>query len=205
MAQITSGIRSVLSHPRVYEAFQDIMGATAVRTQLVRDFIRPVEGMRILDLGCGTAEILRFLPPTVDYVGYDMSAQYIAAAQAKFATRGTFHCRLLERAEVATLAPFDLVMGLGVLHHLDDATADQFMALARAALKPGGRVLTLDPCYAPGQNPLARFLIARDRGQHVRDEAAYRAIAQAHFPTVSGALTHRTWIPYTHWTMEASA
>ena len=102
MAQVTSGVRAILSHPAVYEAFQRIMGAKRGREWVVRDFIRPFPGMRILDLGCGPAEILSSLPTDVTYTGYDMSPEYIAAAKAKFGDRGTFHCRLLEQAEVAT-------------------------------------------------------------------------------------------------------
>jgi cyclopropane fatty-acyl-phospholipid synthase-like methyltransferase len=204
MAQVTSGVRAVLSHPVVYEAFQRFMGAKRGREWIVRDLIRPFPGMRILDLGCGPAEILDSLPEDVAYTGYDMSAEYIAAAKAKFGARGTFHCRLLEQAEVATLDPFDLVMGIGVLHHLDDSTARQFMTLAKTGLKPGGRVLTLDACYTPKQNPIARFLISKDRGQHVRNEAGYRALAEGIFTGIAGAVTHRVWIPYTHWSMECS-
>ena len=180
------------------------MGAKRGRQWIVRDLIRPFPGMRILDLGCGPAQILGSLPTDVSYVGYDMSADYIAMAKETFGTRGTFHCRLLEQAEVATLEPFDLVMGIGVLHHLDDGTARQFMTLAKAALKPSGRVMTLDPCFAPGQNPIARFLISKDRGQHVRDEAGYRALVEQTFTNVTGAVTHQSWIPYTHWTMECA-
>ncbi|MDP7702396.1 bifunctional 2-polyprenyl-6-hydroxyphenol methylase/3-demethylubiquinol 3-O-methyltransferase UbiG [Mycobacterium sp. TY815] len=204
MAQVTSGVRAVLSHPAVYEAFQRIMGATRGRERIVRDLIRPFPGMRILDLGCGPAEILDFLPQDVAYTGYDMSAEYIAAANAKFGARGTFCCRLLEQAEAVTLEPFDLVMGIGVLHHLDDGTARQFMTLAKAALKPGGRVLTLDACYAPNQNPIARFIISKDRGQHVRNEAGYRKLAEGIFTGIAGTVRHQAWIPYTHWSMECS-
>lgn len=204
MAQVTSGVRAVLSHPVAYEAFQRFMGAKRRREWIVHDLIRPFPGMRILDLGCGPAEILDSLPADVAYTGYDMSAEYIEAAKAKFGARGTFHCRLLEEAEAATLEPFDVVMGIGVLHHLDDGTARQFMTLARAGLKPGGRVLTLDACYVPKQNPIARFIISKDRGQHVRDEAGYRALAEGIFTGVAGAVKHWAWIPYTHWSMECS-
>lgn len=204
MAQVTSGVRAVLSHPVVYEAFQRIMGAKRGREWIVRDLIRPFPGMRVLDLGCGPAEILSSLHADVAYTGYDMSAEYIAAAKAKFSDRGTFHCRLLEHAEVATLERFDLVMGIGVLHHLDDDTARQFMTLAKAALKPGGRMLTLDACYAPKQHPIARFIISKDRGQHVRDEAGYRALAEGIFTSIAGAVRHWAWPPYTQWSMECS-
>ena len=90
----------------------------------------------------------------------------------------------------------------GVLHHLDDDTARQFMSVASAALKPGGRIYTVDPCYAPGQSPIARFLISRDRGQHVRDVEGYRALPRGLAAEVTGTLVHRAWIPYTRWHME---
>ena len=136
MAQVTSGVRSILSHPSIYGTFQNIMGARSGRARVVREYVRPFPGMRILDLGCGPAEILDSMPDDIGYVGYDMSPEYIASAQRKFGNRGVFHCRLLETAEVAELEPFDLVMGIGVLHHLDDATARKFMTIARAAMKP---------------------------------------------------------------------
>ena len=205
MAQVTTGMRSVLSHPRVYDAFQRIMGAKRGRAWVVREFIKPTPGMRILDLGCGTAEILGALPPDVTYVGYDMSPAYIAAAQRRFGSRGSFHCRALEHTEAASLQQFDLVMGIGVLHHLDDATAHHFMCIARAALRPGGRIYTLDPCLVDGQNAIARFLISRDRGQHVRDPEGYLALLQGLDLRVDGTVTHQAWIPYTHWHMQCNA
>ncbi len=90
MAQVTTGIRAILSHPLVYEALQSLMGADKGRARMVRDYVRPFPGMRILDLGCGTAEILGSLPADITYVGYDMSGQYITAAQKKFASRGIY-------------------------------------------------------------------------------------------------------------------
>ena len=151
MAQVTTGIRAMLSHPPVYNALQRLMGADELRALNVRNHVRPFPGMRILDLGCGTAEYLNALPADITYVGYDMSPEYIAAARTRFGDRGTFHCGLLEQAEVSTLEPFDLVLGTGVLHHLDDDAARRFMSIASAALKPGGRIYTVDPCFAPAR------------------------------------------------------
>jgi SAM-dependent methyltransferase len=202
MAQVTTGIRAILSHPPVYNTLQSLMGADKLRASNVQNHVRPYPGMRILDLGCGTAQILNALPRDIIYVGYDMSPEYIAAARNRFGDRGSFHCGLLEQAEVATLEPFDLVLGTGVLHHLDDDTARRFMSVASAALKPGGRIYTVDPCYAPGQNPIARFLISRDRGQHVRDAEGYLALARGVAAEVTGRLVHRAWVPYTRWHME---
>lgn len=202
MSQVTTGVRAVLSHPIVYNAMQRLMGSERGRKLTVREYVRPLPGMRVLDLGCGPAEILAFLPDDVTYVGYDMSPEYIEAARQRFGDRGTFHCRLLQQAEVAEQEPYDVVLGLGVLHHLDDDSARKFMSLAAAALRRGGRICTVDPCFAPGQNPIARFLISRDRGQHVRDAEGYRSIPQGIVAEISGRLEHQAWIPYSRWRME---
>lgn len=202
MAQVTTGIRAILSRPGIYDAMQRLMGARQGRVRNVRNHVRPFPGMRILDLGCGTAQILDALPADVVYVGFDMSPEYIAAARRRYAARGTFHCRKLEQTDVSELGLFDLVIGTGVLHHLDDESARKFMAIAITALKPGGRIYTVDPCFSPRQNPIARFLISRDRGQHVRDSAGYLELARGLPAHVTGELVHQSWIPYTRWHME---
>lgn len=202
MAQITNGIRAVLSYPVIYDALQNVMGAKKARQELVNEFIRPEAGCRILDLGCGTAEILKYLPNTVEYWGYDISPDYVAAAKAEYGNRGQFHCGQLGETDLTSLPKFDRVLVIGVLHHLDDDEAKAFFSLAKQVLQPSGHVVTLDPCLAAGQNPIARFLISRDRGQNVRDAQGYSSLARSAFANVRGTLRHRAWIPYTHWIME---
>jgi SAM-dependent methyltransferase len=202
MGQITSEFRSVLSHPWIYDSFQNIMGARSGRRDFSTNFVRAYPGSRLLDLGCGTAQILDYLPEGVDYWGYDINPEYIAAAQTKFGGKGRFACRLLEESEMARILPFDIVLAIGLLHHLDDDTARNVLRLARLGLKPGGRFVSIDPVFVADQNPIARVLISRDRGQNVRDAEDYLALARHEFHLVEGMVRHRIWIPYTHWIME---
>jgi len=202
MSQITSGIRAIFSCPRVYDGFQNLMGASRGRQELINDFIRPTPGMRLLDIGCGTAQILRFLPEDVHYCGYDISQRYIDSAQLRFGTRGHFHCGRLDALQLDRFPKFDLVIAVGVLHHLDDGEATGLFELASRALTPNGRVVTIDPCFAEGQNPIARFLIANDRGQNVRNAEAYCELPRSNFTDIGWQLRHRRWIPYTHLVME---
>lgn len=71
MAQIKTGIRRVLSHPTVYDAFQIFMEGNGSRTSFVRDSFRVRPGDHVLDIGCGAAEIRAFLPD-VKYWGFDI-------------------------------------------------------------------------------------------------------------------------------------
>ena len=200
--QITSGVRAALSRPLIYDVFQNLLGGNSARTEYARDFIRATGGTRVLDLGCGTAQILSFLPEGVDYWGYDVSADYIKAATARFSARGHFRCGIPDEGTLGNLAPFDLALAMGVLHHLDDESARHLLRVARHALRQGGRFVSIDPVFMTGQHPVARFLIANDRGRHVREAEAYMALAREEFGTVQGTIRHRSWVPYTHWIME---
>jgi len=201
MSQITSGVRAVLSFPFVYTSFQYLMGAHSVWRQFVKEYVHPFPGATLLDIGCGPADMLAYLPD-VDYWGFDISQAYINRATNKFGQRGHFVCKLLTEADLETLPKFDIVTASGVIHHMDDAVARQFLSLARRALKPDGRLVTIDPCLVDGQNPIARFLIERDRGQNVRAQAGYAALAASEFPDARIEVRHKAWIPYTHCYME---
>lgn len=202
MAQITDGVRSVLSNPAVYNSVQNFFGARAFRSFFAKSLIRACPGDRVLDLGCGTAEILEYLPE-VDYVGFDISSKYIESAIRRFGARGKFEARIATEDEVAQGDPFDIVLALGVLHHLDDETALSLMRTANAALRSGGRFVTFDPVYVHGQSPFAHFLISKDRGQNVKDQSGYETLAKHAFLNVGTTVRHQSWIPYSHCFIEA--
>ncbi len=194
----------MLSSPLVYNSFQNLMGAQRGRREFAEIYIRPQPHQNVLDVGCGTSLILDHLPHA-NYWGFDISEDYIAFGRQRFGNRGQFFCKLLTPAEVKNLPSFDIVLALGLLHHLDDDAAADLLKLAHSALKPGGRLLTVDPTLTPKQNPIARFLVNRDRGQNVRAPEAYLQLVNQVFPHTQGMVVHRRWIPYTHWIMECTA
>ena len=65
------------------------------RSKYVRDYVRPVAKDKILDIGCGPADILNYLPD-VDYTGFDSNPKYIVAARKRFDNRGNFLCRAVK-------------------------------------------------------------------------------------------------------------
>lgn len=124
MAQITSGLRSVLSFSIVYNFFLYCLGAHSGREDFVKRHVRPQNGDRILDIGCGTAQILNNLGE-VEYYGFDLSQKYIQTAKDQFGDRATFKCQSVDEANADKLGRFDIVLAQGILHHLgnNEATA----------------------------------------------------------------------------------
>lgn len=201
MGQITDGIRAVLSRPNIYSIFQRLMGGIETRRIFLSEFIRPEKEMKILDIGCGPAGILDDLLE-VEYWGFDISEAYIKSARAKYGARGSFYCCDLSHADLVRLPKFDVVLGMGILHHLDDKDARTLLDLAYAALGPGGRFVSMDPCLDAEQNFVARFLILRDRGQNVRTLEGYQTLAATTFFDHSAIVKNTAWVPYTHCLME---
>jgi SAM-dependent methyltransferase len=198
MAQTTSGLRSLLSLPLAYRTLQWLLGAPRVRRTLAREYIAAAPGQRLLDIGCGTAEILGHLP-SVDYTGLDQNESYIRAAQKRYGARGTFVGRDVNEIALGTLGTFDVVLASGFLHHLDDGEVRKLLGLAKSCLKAGGRLITLDCCYQEGQSRVARLLIDWDRGRNTRTEAGYASLASEEFGTVRSSVRHDLLnLPYTH-------
>ena len=181
MPQITRGIRSVLSIPFFYSLLQKILGQDRSYNILTKNYIRPSIGDRILDIGCGPADILSYLP-SVEYIGFDASENYINHARKRYGDRGVFICQLITSNNLEYREYFDLVLVCGVLHHLDDSEAEKLFELAHTALKPGGRLVAIENCYTENQSPIARWIISKDRGQNVRDEKGYLNLAYNLFP-----------------------
>lgn len=197
-------LSGLLALPTMYRLFVRLIGS-GYRAVYATEHIRAQAGDRVLDLGCGTGETLGYLP-NVDYLGVDVSEEYIRAAQARFGERGRFICRSIHETRVEELgdpASFDLVLANGVLHHLDDRDALHLFALAGEALKPSGRLVTFDGCFVPGQSRIARYLLRRDRGKHVRSEEGYAALARQAFHSVRATIRHDLLrIPYSHIILE---
>ena len=203
MAQKTTGLHAILSHAWLYNLAQRLVGAERARRKLVQNYFPNKGGYRMLDIGCGTAEILRHLPDDIDYVGFDASEAYIAGAKERFGRRGTFRAELVRGATLAEIGTFDLVLAFGLLHHLDDDEAKTVFRLAHQALKPGGLAITVDPVYVEGQNRLARWVISQDRGRSIRNADGYAALASEQFSDVRASLRHDMLnIPYSHLILE---
>jgi SAM-dependent methyltransferase len=203
MAEVTTGLRGLLARPKLYIALQRLMGPEKDWRSFVETYIRPRPGDRVLDVGCGPGELLRYMP-NVTYVGFDPNPVYIERAQRTFGERATFFAKYYQESDVARLPPFDLAVLSAVLHHMDDDEARHLFELLRRSLKPGGRVVTLDNVFVPNQNPIARLLISMDRGRNVRDSEGYRALARDFFERIDGVVVTKAFPPYTYYIMTLS-
>ncbi len=163
----------LLKVPFLYNLVQDCIGGNALRRRFIKSHVRAKAGDKVIDIGCGPAQIMPWLP-AVEYLGFDVSEAYIVSAKRKY-----------------------IVTALGILHHLDDEEAAHCLRFAYHALKTGGRFVSLDACWVPNQGRLSRYIMSKDRGQNVRTEQAYRHLAEHVFQNVTSLVDMKPLrIPY---------
>ena len=129
-------------NPDRYERFSD------ERRQPFLDLlalVRPVEKMRVVDLGCGTGELTALLHRELrarETLGLDSSAAMLAKS-ASFAAEGLH----FEQADIAAWQPppssVDLVFTNAALHWVNDH--ERLFARLAAALAPGGQLAVQVP------------------------------------------------------------
>lgn len=146
----------------------------------------------LVDIGCGVGHHAKIVHPYADYIGFDYNEDYIAYAQKKYGRFGRFICDDVANLSQYTDSP-DLLMVIGVLHHLDAATA---AALLHTLDGFSCDALILDNALY-GSNRIARKIVASDRGEHVRTYEKYLEL----FRGIKG-FKHRqcnfNHIPYCH-------
>ena len=85
-----SGLKGFLSVSWVYDKFMKLLGAENAKNWLAENYWRLNGGEKVVDIGCGTGTILNSLPRDVIYVGFDISEDYIVAAQKNFGKNRVF-------------------------------------------------------------------------------------------------------------------
>ena len=106
-----------------------------------------IEQPRILDIGCGPADIIASLPDSIgEYMGIDMNAEYIENAKQRWRDRNEFifYCQKIEEATLSQKNYYDIVLAIAIIHHLNDREALRLFDMAYQSLASDGLLVTYD-------------------------------------------------------------
>lgn len=174
----------ILGHPFVYHHVRPLVVGIDYTPQYAALDARPND--RILDIGCGGGDALRYLDSFEEYHGFDTDEVAISfAKQRPEASRLEVHFQttLVSPATFQDIRPTRVMMN-GLLHHLDDEAAVDLLRMC-GATNTVERIVTNDTVYLPGQ-PLNNIMARLDRGRFVRHIEGYRDLVSRAGLTVVG-------------------
>lgn len=198
MGQKINSLYKIVTIPILYETIQNILGRKKAFHFLANGPLKSKSGDRVLDVGCGPATLREYLGD-IDYTGMDLNAPHIEQAKAKYGHNSKFFCgNAVTKIEKAP-GPYDLIICIGLLHHLDNAEAMELLDSLSSRLAPKGRIVTFDPVYVDNQNFIAKKLNDLDSGQNIRTPEGYEQLfntksVDLKTDVLSGMLN----VPYNH-------
>jgi 2-polyprenyl-6-hydroxyphenyl methylase/3-demethylubiquinone-9 3-methyltransferase len=123
----------------LHERFEHSLAPEDARLGAILAALGPLEGMKVLDLGCGKARFARALATRgADLIGVDLSRAMLAAANGVDRVQASVR-RLPFRS-----SSFDAVLAVEVFEHVEPRSLDGVLAEARRVLRPGGRFVVVD-------------------------------------------------------------
>ena len=172
MSQRISGAYRLVTIPSIHKGLMFSLGADKAITRYVNEFLQPTPGMEMLDVGCGTANMLSYLPP-LDYTGIDLNEKHIAYAQKRYGNRGRFIVGNAADDLKQEGKEFDLINVSALLHHITDNEAVLLFGSLSRLLKPNGRIVTIDNVWLPRQRIAVRLFNYLDSGTNIRTPEGY--------------------------------
>ena len=189
---------NILSIPLVYQLWQALIGYFGLtRLRLYANYLPYTPGLSVLDLGCGPGSATRFFNKN-DYLGLDISQDYIHHAIKKYPDHKFKVDNFLSNTFLEQyFNSFDLIFAMGLLHHLDNKVASQFLSQGFKLLRNGGNMICFDGCTHVGQTKISRMITLADRGKYIRTPQAYVDLASnAGFQTRYSIERRAYAIPY---------
>src|SRR6185503_5848208 len=158
--------------PRTIAVAAAFEAPTAVENRYILQRLGSLEGVRLLDVGCGLGESsVYFAQRGAKVTATDISPGMIATALRLAELHGVEIDTFVTPAEDMDLPreQFDVVYSANTLHHVTDR--DAFLRCLHRALRPGGRIFTWDPL---AYNPIINIYRRMATGVRTADEQPLR-------------------------------
>lgn len=160
--------------PRLWLAFQKMFDQDKHR------FIRErYEGQPlVLEVGCSAGNVSAlFQEIPCEFLGIDIDDAVIRFAKRRFSAFKhmafkTENLMNIDRSD----ASFDLIIFIGMCHHVEDRELTKLLQKAGTLLNPDGKIIVADLIIGEKSSWLEKFLLRADAGDFIRTQASLREI-----------------------------
>lgn len=158
---------------------QRIIGGNASKQALATEYY--CNQRRVLEIGCSVGNIseafLQF--PEISFTGIDIDEKALAVAQRRFQGVGNFRFSLRSLQELSRAGErFDYVLFAGMLHHVDDETAELLLRDALNCTTANGTIVIYEPEAVRDQDGwfFRLFYALFEQGAFLRSRDALEAL-----------------------------
>lgn len=185
-------LNTILDIPFFYNLTQLVLGMNFF--SVAADLIKTYEHKSVLELGCGTGEILKHIRPS-SYLGLDINKHYIRHAKTRFENTNIHFWQIDAKKIPKVNGYFDLVIIINVIHHLSDSELKTILKSIKKNVN-FGRILLLDS--KPSIGPFSILLEKADQGDHFRNLQQIKKIFAQFFAIERADLIKRFYWLYTY-------
>lgn len=149
-----------------------------VLKKIIHKELQIKNGAKILDIGCGTG-ILAPLFSNTNYIGIDIDEKLIDFANKRYPNK----FKLMNGDKINfPNSLFDVILIIGVIHHLDNKTSIKVFSQMKKVLKKYGMILIIEAIPPiDSYNYFGHFLRALDKGHNIRYLEEYEYMFRKYF------------------------
>jgi len=170
--KISKVVNKLAENPKLFIFLRKILEFNFItEKKIVKDELDKINyNDRVLDLGCGTGEFSVFFKD-YSYTGIDIESNYIDFAKNNYT--GKFE--IMDASKMSFPDDFfDLIIVLGVFHHISDEICLKIFKEMKRVVKRNGRILIMEDLDPESRiDMLGNLLRKLDKGDFIRKEKEY--------------------------------
>ncbi|MGE4283201.1 MAG: class I SAM-dependent methyltransferase [Clostridia bacterium] len=155
----------------------------------------------VLDFGCGIGTNCTNFTPN-HYLGVDCDLKRVSYARDRHPAH---HFEAIEGAHLPVSdGVVDYVVIISVIHHISRWEIVEYLSEFKRVLKPGGKVIMMEPCISENSSLRNRFMCLIDRGKYIRSQKEYMALFDQHCFKTKAVERYNQLVVYKKIIIEAS-
>lgn len=167
----------------IFNLYQHLVGTNGYLKMYADKFInsniQDNTVVSLLDIGCGSGNMIPFLNKNINYTGIDYEQDYINYAVKKYP-----NCKFLCNSVTDNIKldeKFDFVVAEAILTNLDDSKAECLLNIIKNYAKDNCRIIISDTNYGKNPTKFEQFLYDNEVGKSMRTKEQLTALISKHF------------------------